>query len=523
MTLLRRHVFNCWANSHVAALYLALGMLALHPLHAKSWYVSCSGAGSRSGRAAENPAPVTWFNCSANWGNQSGQIGPGDNVYLSGIFDTPLQIQGSGAPGRIITILFDKGAELRAAYWPTGEPIGTVPAAGAITLHHINYVTIDGGTNGSIICTDNGFNGGTHWDCVGIFASGCSHLTIERLNIKNLYVREAHSEPAGKAFGYRSTGIFAEGVNYFTDLLIRDCYFHDVARGIYFDYADSGLGTLEISHNTFSRTNWGIGSGNRSPNAIASTISIHDNSFSDWSNWDDPGGNAFHHNAVYLFSTGATTYIKNYRFYNNRVGPGYGAYQTSGLFLGGNYLHCVVYNNIFTSSFDDVSHPKDGMLYGSLGRGTRLMKCYLLNNTFVGCNRNDMGMYLNYGLSAARGSAYVVANNLFSNCSINIADLNNGNRMILLSDHNLFSNSAALRFVYSDNGSFHFINVAQWRRRGFDVHGVETAAHLTAQFVPVPPSGAIGAGLCLASFFNFDALNRPRPRNANWDIGAIQH
>ena len=104
-------------------------------------YVAQNAAGGNSGGDCADAHAVSWFNSSANWGSGNGQIGPGTTVHLCGTFtgaanSTMLTIQGSGASGNPVTILFENGADLTAPYW-SGN--------GAIICSGHNYITIDGG------------------------------------------------------------------------------------------------------------------------------------------------------------------------------------------------------------------------------------------------------------------------------------------------------------------------------------------------------------------------------------------
>ena len=55
---------------------------------------------------------MTWFNSSADWGAGGAQIGPGTAVHLCGVISSNLTVQGSGASGTPITILFEPNAKL---------------------------------------------------------------------------------------------------------------------------------------------------------------------------------------------------------------------------------------------------------------------------------------------------------------------------------------------------------------------------------------------------------------------------
>jgi hypothetical protein len=90
-------------------------------------YIAQNAAGAASGADCNDAYAYTFFNSSANWTTgtpSSAQIGPGTTVHLCGTFtgtagSTMLTVQGSGASGSPVTILFDNATNgnLTAPYW----------------------------------------------------------------------------------------------------------------------------------------------------------------------------------------------------------------------------------------------------------------------------------------------------------------------------------------------------------------------------------------------------------------------
>src|ERR1019366_4356515 len=118
---------------------------------ANNIYITQSG--SAAGSCTSSVQTPAFFNAAANWGSGASQIGPGTTVLLCGTFtgsagSTLLTFQGSGTSGSPITLKFDTNALLTAPYWAGGS--------GAINVNSRSYVTIDGGTNGTIQNTANG-------------------------------------------------------------------------------------------------------------------------------------------------------------------------------------------------------------------------------------------------------------------------------------------------------------------------------------------------------------------------------
>ena len=112
--------------------------------------VQVTQSGSASGSCTSNVQTPAFFNNSANWGSGATQIGPGTVVLFCGTFtgtagQTGFTFQGSGTAGSPITLQFVTGAQMTAPYWGS-----------AISCSGKSYVTVNGGTNGSITNTANG-------------------------------------------------------------------------------------------------------------------------------------------------------------------------------------------------------------------------------------------------------------------------------------------------------------------------------------------------------------------------------
>ena len=97
-------------------------------------YIAQTAAGSANGSSCANAYAVTFFNTSSNWGSGASQIGPGTVVNLCGTLTTGLQINGSGASGNVISVV-----------WTTGSRI-SVPYGQIINLNgSYGYLLFDGG------------------------------------------------------------------------------------------------------------------------------------------------------------------------------------------------------------------------------------------------------------------------------------------------------------------------------------------------------------------------------------------
>jgi hypothetical protein len=147
------------------------------------------------------------FNVADNWTSStpSGlQIGPGSVVHLCGTITAGagasglLSFQGSGTSGNPITLTFETGALLTAPYWGNNGAIDlgdhdNVIVSGGPACGNVNYTETS--CNGTIEATDNGTglthqNGGVGLQ-VGDGTRSGDNVTVEYLNVKNMYVHQA--------------------------------------------------------------------------------------------------------------------------------------------------------------------------------------------------------------------------------------------------------------------------------------------------------------------------------------------
>ena len=74
---------------------------------------------------------------------------------------------------------------MTAPYW--GGVFNT--SGGAIDLNGQSYITIDGGTNGTITATASGTNLANQPSAsLAIYSNGGSHVTVQNMTITNIYV-----------------------------------------------------------------------------------------------------------------------------------------------------------------------------------------------------------------------------------------------------------------------------------------------------------------------------------------------
>lgn len=489
--------------NRVVNLIIALVFFCLYGfLRADDIYISQSGNG-------EMTNSVEWLNNSTNWGVGVGKISPGDIVHITGVITNNIIIGGSGNETQRITIYFEKGAKMSSPYWLIG------PASydgGAITIYRKNYITIDGGIDGTIEGTNNGSGMLYSAWSEAINATSASFLTIQNLRIENLYVREYSTNIVGLA-AIQNT---AKTGSQFSDFVVTNCTIHDTAVGIEADYS-TGCSNYTFVNNTIYRVNCGIKVADRNINSSISKVRIAGNTISKLSNWDGADAasrNAYHHECVYCYCESGGSF-SNLTINNNRFGPDYSNTtpngSTAGLFLSGDGLRgqIYLYNNIF---LEETNSPANGSIYIWTGMNSDV---YVLNNTFIG-----YGAGIAIGYNGSKSGRFSIKNNIGTRKNyINIflrAD------SIFDIDYNLgYDLVSAEEYSYSTTSSSSFKTFSQWQSLGFDLHGSIANPLFAADYSLLPGSPAIGVGTNLSSIFTTDILGNPR--GSSWDIGAYQY
>jgi hypothetical protein len=498
-------------NSSISAagirrlLLLTVALLMFHAAaavsvsaQAQDVYITPDGGGS--GACTNNTHPPSWFNSSGNWGSGASQIGPGTIVHLCGTFSgaqnsTMFTVQGSGASGRPVTILFESGANLTSPAWSG--------ARGAINISGHSYIVVDGGANGIIQNTNNGTNLGLHQAAsVGVFAggpsgSGCSPgCRITNLTVANMYI---HTSASDCSIDQTSTN----AVQFLNTAGIRIDHnvFHDMG------WAINGWGSnIEIDHNDVYNIDHGTASG-----ANANTVGgmFHDNHIHDFSNWDT-NGNCYHHDGIHIWNSDPNT-NSNIMIYNNRFDGDSGVNITGYVYTENKISNIKVFNNVFSLA---AGRTMGGLLWMGNYYDVAPM---ILNNTFIGQGSSAC-------IRLESNSGVVWQNNVVSGCNTFLSFVQNTS--LSVGDYNTYLAQKPGGGNYAWNlGSVQTNNLATWQS------AVSQEAHSRYSTTPVnndgtlpPSSPAIGAGTNLTSLgivgLNSDMTGKNRPSNGSWDAGA---
>jgi hypothetical protein len=464
---------------------------------ASNIYIAQSATGAGDGGSCASAKAASFFNTAGNWGTGPTQIGPGTTVHLCGTITSSLTVQGSGAAGSPITILFEPNAKI-------SEPV----CGDCMTLDNRNYITVDGGTNGIVESNNNGTNKANHASSTAISARPCNNCVIRNLTIQNIYVI-APGDSYICASGCAVDNAGAKCLSFSGhDWLIDHNTFHDASWCLY-EYGEGSDANNRISNNNIYNFDhgWAITGGGPYGKLYFNNNHIHDMGI-----WDacDSGSNC-HHDGIHCFFGGNGTSFAGSYIYNNTWDGTVGTNATGWIFLepnsgsacssSGNWY---VFNNIFSSS-DQVSTND---YVGSCS--TVCATVYTYNNTFKGPGPGHYG-----GNGAGCGWGYAAFKN---NVSGGCARLVDSDAAGANTDYNAYASPDTGNCFPTFNCNF-----GQWQAGGKDAHSVFTL------------NGAIGANaanvgtnltsLCAGDLAPLckDINGVSRPATGAWDAGATEN
>lgn len=477
--------------------------LALVPSFAavKDLYVAQSANGSGascSSAIAASSLPSAW----------ASNVAPGTTIHLCGTIASSIAFQSGGVAGNPVTLKFEPGATMSAPYWTNG-----------ITASGLNYIVVDGGTNGSIQATANGSAFANQQNGRAISFSQVSNSEIKNLSFVNLYVHSSLSDSAGGD----NYGVFWNGGQNVT-FDHNTC--HDVRTCFLYAYSGNTASSgINLFGNMIYNVNWGLIIGDGNTNAVLNApVAIHDNVIHDFVNWDDTA-NQNHHDGIYCFAVSAGSKLNDCSVYDNYIYGDYGIHSTAAIFESQNTqgtMNCSgvqIFNNVLVNS-SAVNFPANGLI-SDWCTGTMIV-----NNTLIGSsstNQYSTAIMINPGVGASIG------NNSFSNFNLAIYLANSGIANASNIDYDDYSQ---VSYVGTDNSGAYYSTLAQWQKctthgcppAGHDAHSSTGNPLLSASFIPQAGSALIGAGGNLTfvgiAALNSDKSGAARPTAGAWDMGA---
>jgi len=468
---------------------------------AKDIYIAQMERGGGWGTNAACARSMAWFNAGANWGPGASKLSVGDTVHLVGTITNAVIPQLSGTSGSPITLLFEPKARIA---------MPAIPASGGIKCTGRSYLTIDGGVDGLIESTDNGTGRGHQVNSIGVNWEGSQipmrEIIIQKLTIRNLYVREANSNDTN----YGGKGIYVTGS--LSNLSIRCCTISQCNRAILIGYSSGASYGLRCYSNEVSHCNWGVGVGDCQHTAMLHNLSIRRNRINLFDDWEDPG-NRFHHDGIFAYVSSAGSYITNITICDNVIGPYFGKNITAAIYISSarpdGIRHTVIYNNVLFTSTNKA--PSCGFI------GARnLNGACVSNNTMDANGHGGIGVLLNHGANIS------IVNNIIAGVANPVCE--ETSRCITKCDYNNYHYSI-IQLHFSTAGQRR--SYSNWRRAGFDEHSVigdpGYAGSAAFNFRLNSGSVAIDAGNDQSAWFTTDISGANRPQGRAWDIGAYEY
>lgn len=237
-------------------------------------YVAQTTLGNGSGTSSNNALSLAWLDTPSNWGTGANQIGPGITVHLCGTLTNHLIISGSGNPSNPVVIRFEPGANLTF-----GDGLGY--GDGAIKAAAVGNIEIDGGFNGFIRCTNNGYGSTNNDNMVGIYTSGCfGSWNIHNLIITNLNVASALATNCWPAGGITMDGAF-------TNTFIHNNTFRFCGNTITVTPSGGTCSNFQIYSNDIRQMSFAIDLAGSDPHAPQYGFKIWANIIDDWRDYDN--------------------------------------------------------------------------------------------------------------------------------------------------------------------------------------------------------------------------------------------
>ena len=476
-------------------------------------YVAQTAAGANSGADCADAYALSFAANSSNWGSGAAQIGPGTTLHLCGTITgaagaTGLTVQGSGTSTNPLTIKFEPGAVMTAPYWNA-----------AISINNHSYVVVDGGTNGTIQNTANGTSLSYHSSSDGVYGANCTYCRIQNLTIKNMYINQGSSSSASDTNGAGTMGIEIDQNS--TGSIINNNTISDSRAGI--DVSPDGNGdasNVQIYGNSISDMSWGMVVGGGDASDTINNLSIHDNTITNWTNWQFPTA-TYHQDGIILFNVGNPTAGLTANIYNNYIYGNLGVGSPTGFIYCADFSSCTIYNNVLVNTGNVIY----GMMW--LGQSSDMGKnMSVYNNTMVDtASSGAICIMLNITQKAT------IENNICTGptgtmglYSTYLGSLSSFEGVVTTSNYNDW-NTGTSGWGSQLNGST--ATYSSWTGAGYEKDSTQANPNLTSTYTLSSGSPAIGMGTNLTSLgiatLNVDRAGVARPSTGAWDVGAYQY
>jgi len=375
-------------------------MVAVCSFGSETFYVSQSGGQLVCNGASQSTQSSSFFNASGNWANPkvSGKIGPGDTVWLCGMFTGSvnaniLTVQASGSSGSPIAIKWDGAATL------TSPACGQNNAACFYT-NNKTWLLLDGGSSSpSITDTANGTSLANQINSTALNAQSCNNCEIRNFAITNMYAITGNSDPNELGVGIQ--------VGCTSNTLVHDNSLDQMASPISDGFCDGDTAD-SFYNNTIDHFNHGIEIGNNGTQHVSNFL-IYGNHLKNMVTWDTTN-DYHHHDGIFFYqNTAVPNTVTNFYVYNNLADGDLGVDATAWVYYNSGLNGIYLFNNTFFN-------PQDRGVALVEGGYTGDQNFYIYNN-YMDCGGTSNGeRAYQYGNGGTAVTGFTFVNNAIHNC-----------------------------------------------------------------------------------------------------------
>jgi hypothetical protein len=486
-------------------------------------YFAQNSAGGNTGADCADAYSIT---DSSHGINVTGNWVPGNTLHLCGSFSYPsggtssvITARASGSSGNPITIKFETNAVITAPYW-------TVPV---ISSKEQSYITVDGGTNGTIQATANGTGQANQQDNgIGVYMTGSSNSQVENVTVSNLYVHTCtlpitNCKDEGGQNTYGILWIGGSNVQVGPNNNV-----HDMKWCAFYGY--EATTNAQIFQNTLYHCDHGVVFGDAAPAQTTGSPTatcggangnmICQNTIYDGGNWDD-AGDQNHHDGIHTWANSAPTSNYYVIIADNYVYGNWGYDMGSLIYIESDERAIPVINNVLASTSPAAAGT--GILGVATGTGVGGTGILVANNTVVGASSSNSQA----GISISSTTNPVLKNNIVSTTGTAVF-INPSGVTGASIDHDDYYNIGASNPFYCPGHSG--VSFSVWQSScGFDENPNGSTGNplLSNSFSLATGSAAIGLGSSLGSLgisaLDSDMAGNPRPSSGAWDAGAYEY
>jgi hypothetical protein len=490
---------------------------------AKTRYVAQSAGTFSGGSACNGQATIT----PATWNSTAESAG--DITYVCGTITAPagasslLAFGWSGSSSNPLELIFDTDAVITSTYW-TGK---------VVDLGAHDYITVNGGKNGTISATANGTSLANHSSTTyGVYAEGGSDVTIENITISGLYTHVCADTYTSctDTNGGSTFGIFVQGGS---NVTVEKNTITDAFAGVQYSVpGSSAASNISVDRNTITNCNWGMYVADGNTNGTMNDVLLYGNNVNMTANWAT-STDTFHSDGIFLSSSHSGSKTTGALIYNNTVvsTSTNGWIGTANLYLSadtnggyGTIESPIIFNNVFY--LDASAEGGNGPFF------CWVSGCLVYNNTSYS---TDTG-HETFEVYGTGGTGATILNNIFQGTG-NCADVVvTSGGAIVSSNYNDYYGCSSVGYL----GSTYHTTLASWAAvtdgdanstsanpllntsstLPLQLSSTSSAAYRTGENLTSLCSGQANPGL---GALCYDVTGTARPSTGAWDMGAYYY